>query len=67
MDRLDLLSGLSSFSDPPKSVPTTTTTQPSKRPDQSTSSAAPPPTGDGDGLPDLDALTRRFEALRDRR
>ncbi|KAF9364176.1 hypothetical protein BGX34_002302 [Mortierella sp. NVP85] len=67
MDRLDLLSDLSSLSDPPKSVPTTTTAQPSKRPGQSTSSAAPPPAGDGDGLPDLDALTRRFEALRDRR
>ncbi|KAK3817193.1 MAG: regulator of Vps4 activity in the MVB pathway-domain-containing protein [Benniella sp.] len=66
MDRLDLLSDLSSLSDPPKSAPTTTA-QPSKRPGQSTSSAAPPPAGDGDGLPDLDALTRRFEALRDRR
>ncbi|KAG0239532.1 hypothetical protein BGX31_002717 [Mortierella sp. GBA43] len=78
-NRLDLLSDLSSLPDfTSKSVAGTTsritpaaTTQPSKTTEPNTSSSAsvPPPanSNSSDGLPDLDALTKRFEALRNRR
>ncbi|KAK3817092.1 MAG: regulator of Vps4 activity in the MVB pathway-domain-containing protein [Linnemannia elongata] len=69
-DRMDLLNDLSNLPEsvskpavPTKAVPPPT--QPSKSPADDLSLASPPST-DSDGLPDLDALTRRFEALKKR-
>lgn len=69
-DRMDLLNDLSNLSEsvskpavPIKAVPPPT--QPSKSPADDLSLTSPPAT-DSDGLPDLDALTRRFEALKKR-
>ncbi|KAF9293080.1 hypothetical protein BGZ88_005843 [Linnemannia elongata] len=70
-DRMDLLNDLSNLSEsvskptvPSKAVPPLT--QPSRSPADDLSSLASPPSTDSDGLPDLDALTRRFEALKKR-
>ncbi|KAG0272126.1 hypothetical protein BGZ95_012125 [Linnemannia exigua] len=70
-DRMDLLSDLSSLSEstskpavPTKAVPPPT--QANKSVIDDLSSLASPPSLDNDGLPDLDALTRRFEALKKR-
>ncbi|KAF9908581.1 hypothetical protein EC991_009726 [Linnemannia zychae] len=69
-DRIDLLNDLSSLSEsvskpavPTKAVPPA---HPSKSAADDLSSLASPPSNDSDGLPDLDALTRRFEALKKR-
>ncbi|KAF9169974.1 hypothetical protein BGX21_009385 [Mortierella sp. AD011] len=72
VDRLDLLSDLSSLQDPP----TRAATKPATSSIQSSAStlannsvnnsAVPSSTTPDDGLPDLDALTRRFEALKKR-
>ncbi|KAF9128956.1 hypothetical protein BGW39_004608 [Mortierella sp. 14UC] len=70
-DRMDLLSDLSSLSES-TSKPAMSTkailppAQPSKSAADDLSSLASPPSNDNDGLPDLDALTRRFEALKKR-
>ncbi|KAG0200519.1 hypothetical protein BGX33_010966, partial [Mortierella sp. NVP41] len=68
-DRMDLLNDLSSLSEsvskpavPTKAVPPPT--QPSRSVSDDLSTLASPPADDG--LPDLDALTRRFEALKKR-
>lgn len=68
---MDLLNDLSNLSEsvskptvPSKAVPPLT--QPSRNPADDLSSLASPPSTDSDGLPDLDALTRRFEALKKR-
>ncbi|KAF9139874.1 hypothetical protein BGX30_007371 [Mortierella sp. GBA39] len=70
-DRMDLLNDLSNLSEsaskpavPIKAV--APPTQPSKSSADDLSSLASPPSTDSDGLPDLDALTRRFEALKKR-
>ncbi|KAG9062217.1 hypothetical protein KI688_006549 [Linnemannia hyalina] len=70
-DRMDLLNDLSNLSEsvskpavPIKAVPPPT--QPSKSSADDLSSLASPPSTESDGLPDLDALTRRFEALKKR-
>ncbi|KAF8938253.1 hypothetical protein BGZ47_008656 [Haplosporangium gracile] len=70
-DRMDLLNDLSSLSESVskpavsvKAIPPPT--QPSKSPADDLSSLASAPSTDNDGLPDLDALTRRFEALKKR-
>lgn len=70
-DRMDLLNDLSNLSEsvPKPAVPIKVVpppTQPSKSPANDLSSLASPPSTDSDGLPDLDALTRRFEALKKR-
>ncbi|KAF9315677.1 hypothetical protein BG003_002809 [Podila horticola] len=59
-ERLDLLGDLSSLSSPPKPAPAKATPPPSA------AATVPPPTTESDGLPDLDALTKRFEALKKR-
>ncbi|KAF9926701.1 hypothetical protein FBU30_003777 [Linnemannia zychae] len=69
-DRMDLLSDLSSLSEPviKPTVPSKAVSppsQPNKSASNDLSSLASPP-ADNDGLPDLDALTRRFEALKKR-
>ncbi|KAG0343716.1 hypothetical protein BG004_005053 [Podila humilis] len=67
--RLDLLGDLSSLSSPAtKPVPApapATTVSPPVAPSISNASFSSPP-AESDGLPDLDALTRRFEALKKR-
>ncbi|KAF9939720.1 hypothetical protein BGZ65_009717 [Modicella reniformis] len=72
VDRLDLLSDLASLSQPSsKHVSSTTTTRtptapaipPSRSVGLSDSGSTPPPPHEDDRLPDLDSLTRRFEAL----
>ncbi|KAF9992697.1 hypothetical protein BGZ80_003291 [Entomortierella chlamydospora] len=72
VDRLDLLSDLSSLQDPPTRAATKPAT-PSIQSSASTlannnvnNSTVPSSTTPDDGLPDLDALTRRFEALKKR-
>ncbi|KAF8938433.1 regulator of Vps4 activity in the MVB pathway-domain-containing protein [Dissophora ornata] len=72
-DRLDLLSDLSSFSEPTSknvsaaSKTAITSIQPSAGSTSgANSNGVPSLTNDSDGLPDLDALTRRFEALKKR-
>ncbi|KAF9280519.1 hypothetical protein BGZ68_007188 [Mortierella alpina] len=71
-DRLDLLSDLASLSDtmskPVSAASVKPATQSSTSNTQSRNArdVASSPSNDSDGLPDLDALTRRFEALRKR-
>lgn len=70
-DRMDLLNDLSSLSESVSkpAVPTKAVsppTQPGRSIADDLSSLASPPSTESDGLPDLDALTRRFEALKKR-
>ncbi|KAF9356246.1 hypothetical protein BGX26_005535 [Mortierella sp. AD094] len=72
VDRLDLLGDLSSLQDPPSrsaAKPATPTIQSSASTlvnNNVNNSTGPSSTSPNDGLPDLDALTRRFEALKKR-
>ncbi|KAF9433860.1 hypothetical protein BGZ76_008887 [Entomortierella beljakovae] len=69
VDRLDLLGDLSTLQDPPSKTPakqsssnqSSTNTIPKNNTSSNTSSTA------DDGLPDLDALTKRFQALKERK
>ena len=73
-DRLDLLSDLASLSDTTSkpvsasspSVKPSTQSNASNIKSSNAQDVATSPSNDSDGLPDLDALTRRFEALRKR-
>ncbi|KAF9966282.1 hypothetical protein BGZ70_002786 [Mortierella alpina] len=70
-DRLDLLSDLASLSDTTSKPVTAASAKPATQSNtgnikNNMQDAAPSPSNDSDGLPDLDALTRRFEALRKR-
>ncbi|KAF9959399.1 hypothetical protein BGZ72_009764 [Mortierella alpina] len=73
-DRLDLLSDLASLSDTTSkpvsaaspSVKPSTQSNASNIKSSSEQDVATSPSNESDGLPDLDALTRRFEALRKR-
>ncbi|KAF9109390.1 hypothetical protein BGX27_007666 [Mortierella sp. AM989] len=73
VDRLDLLNDLSTLQDPPTKI--TKAAAKSVAPSIQSSASTlvnnnvnnnTPSTGEGDGLPDLDALTKRFEALKKR-